>query len=400
MFLQLEAIEEVARMESTWSARLRKKIHHAERYLDRGRRSLRRGLGLTKPALIQPYLGFGTADRLWFRGRVIEDRNEVAHLNSQSLLTNLRYTYKRYATREIPGAKIGWRIGSQSGELITDDEGYFDLTIAPGADFDESGPWQNVDLTLLDAGQADAPPLEARCRIRTPRPDAQFGVISDIDDTIVKTGAFNFMKHWRTVVSHSAAGRQVLPGTSALYSALAAGAAGPETNPVVYVSSSPWNLADLFERFMALNDIPLGPMLLKDFGLDETKWFTGGHSGHKGKMIDRVMKTWPALNFILIGDSGQRDAHIYADAIETHPGRVMAVFIRDVAHVNEDQIARLKTVAGRHSIPVAVTDDLSAASEICAQNGWIGGQEKEEVEAEIEAMDNHPEAWLHRHADS
>ncbi|MCP1199217.1 App1 family protein [Notoacmeibacter sp. MSK16QG-6] len=378
-------------MALSWSARLRKKIHYAERHLDSGRRSIRRRLGLNKPALIQPYLGFGTADRLWFRGRVIEDRNEVAHLNSHSLLTNLRYTYKRYATREIPGAKVAWRIGSQSGELVTDDEGYFDLTIAPGNDFDESGPWQNVDLTLVDVGEADAPPLEARCRIRTPRPDARFGVISDIDDTIVKTGAFNFLKHWRTVVSHSAAGRQVLPGTSKLYSALAAGAVGPETNPVVYVSSSPWNLADLFERFMALNDIPLGPMMLKDFGLDETKWFTGGHTGHKGKMIDRVMKTWPNLNFILIGDSGQRDADIYADAIETHPGRVMAVFIRDVAHVNEEQIARLRKVADSHSIPVAVTDDLSAASEICVERGWIDRQEKAEVEAEIAAEEAKPE---------
>ena len=386
-------------MASNWSAWLRRKIHYAEGRLDNRRRSLRRRLGLSKPAIIQPYLGFGTSERLWFRGRVLEDRGEVEHLNSHSLLTNLRYTYKRYASREIPGATVGWELGSQSGELITDDEGYFDLTIAPGADFDEDGPWQNIDIKLLDAGKAEAPPLEARCRVRTPRPEALFGVISDIDDTIVKTGAFNFLKHWRTVVSHSAAGRQVLPGTSALYTALAEGPSGPETNPIVYVSSSPWNLADLFERFMALNDIPLGPMMLKDFGLDETKWFTGGHTGHKGKMIDRVMKTWPNLNFILIGDSGQRDADIYADAIERHPGRVMAVFIRDVAHVNEDQIKRLKEVAAANDIPTAVTDDLSAASEICVEHGWIDEAEKEDVREEIAEIQDNDDAWIHRHAD-
>ncbi|RLQ89062.1 App1 family protein [Notoacmeibacter ruber] len=386
-------------MGSNWSAWLRRKIHYAEGHLDKHRRSLRRRLGLVKPAIIQPYIGFGTSERLWFRGRVIENRGEIEHLNSHSLLTNLRYTYKRYSSREIPGARIAWTLGSQSGEMVTDDEGYFDVTIAPGEDFDEIGPWQNVDVSLVNAGDAEAPPLEARCRIRTPRPEAQFGIISDIDDTIVKTGAFNFLKHWRTVVSHSAAGRQVLPGTSALYTALAEGSAGPETNPVVYVSSSPWNLADLFERFMALNNIPLGPMLLKDFGLDETKWFTGGHSGHKGKMIERVMTTWPDLNFILIGDSGQRDADIYADVIEKHEGRVMAVFIRDVAHVNDQHIERLKKVAEAAGIPVAVTDDLSAASEICTRQGWIDEGENRQVQVEIEEIEKNDEAWLHRHVD-
>ncbi len=386
-------------MESDWATWLRRKIFYAKGHLGDFRRSLRRRLGLNKPAMIQPYIGFGTTEYVWFRGRVIENRGEVEHLNSRSLLTNLRYTYKRYASREIPDARVAWQLGEIGGELVTDEEGFFDLTIAPGPGFDGSGPWEMVDVTLLHAGEAEAPPLEARCRIRTPSPQARFGVISDIDDTIVKTGAFNFLKHWRTVVAHSAAGRQVLPGTSALYSALAEGPAGPETNPVVYISSSPWNLADLFERFMALNDVPLGPMFLKDFGLDETKWFTGGHTGHKGEMIDRVMEMWPELNFILIGDSGQRDAEIYAAVIERHPGRVMAVFIRDVAHVNDAPIERLHELAAAHGIPTTVTDDLSTASEICLRHGWIEAAENLDVQEQVEAVEDDDEAWIHRHVE-
>lgn len=377
-------------MSSNRSAWLRRKIHRAERSFDRFRRSLRRRLGINKPAIIQAYMGFGTVDRFWFRGRVIEERGEVEHLTSDSLLTNLRYTYKRYASREIPGAKVEWRAGDQTGELTTGQEGYFDLTISLDDAFAANSPWHDVDLRLLDAGEENTTPLEARCRIRMPGPEARFGVISDIDDTIVKTGAFNFLKHWRTVIAHSASGRKVLPGTSALYKGLAEGTAGPETNPIVYVSSSPWNLADLFERFMTLNGIPPGPMLLKDFGLDEDKWFTGGHSGHKAKMIERVMTLWPHLNFILIGDSGQRDAEIYADAIEKHPGRVMAVFIRDVAYINHGDIARLKATAEAHGVPVASSDDLSAASDICEREGWIDRAEEEEVKEEVIAEEGGP----------
>jgi phosphatidate phosphatase APP1 len=38
------------------------------------------------------------------------------------------------------------------------------------------------------------------------------------------------------------------------------------------------------------------------------------------------------LKFILIGDSGQHDAQLYAQLSESHPDRVLAVYIRDVTN--------------------------------------------------------------------
>ena len=47
--------------------------------------------------------------------------------------------------------------------------------------------------------------------------------------------------------------------------------------------------------------------------------------------IETILAFYPQLRFLLIGDNGQRDVEIYARAVRDFPGRVAAVFIRDVA---------------------------------------------------------------------
>lgn len=343
--------------------------HRAENLWDRARFHAKRTAGLLGTPILLAYRGFQTPEGLWLRGRVIEDQGVISAAHSESIGTNIWLTLKRYETDEVRGARVAYSTGSVSGEVTTDEEGYFDLTIAH-PDLNEAAPWFPVELILTEAPHYQMRPLGAKAEIRVVSPKAEFGLISDIDDTIVKTGATNFLKHWRTVAANSAQSRTAFPGVTHLYRALAEGEAGPETNPVFYVSSSPWNLFDLFERFMVLHDIPLGPMLLKDFGLDATKWLTGGHDDHKLKMIERIMSAHPQLPFILIGDSGQRDAVIYAEVARRYPRRILAVYLRDVtdghlAEEADEAIAGLK----RAGIAVTVAPTLETAAAHAAQAG-------------------------------
>ncbi|MEX6508201.1 phosphatase domain-containing protein [Jiella sp. M17.18] len=247
-----------------------------------------------------------------------------------------------------------------------------------------AAPWLEVDLSLDAAPGYRLQPLVAKAQARVVSPLARFGIISDIDDTIIQTGATNFLKHWRTVVANSAQSRTAFPGVSAFYRGLAAGAGGPETNPVFYVSSSPWNLFDLFERFMVLHDIPLGPILLKDFGLDETKWLTGGHEEYKLARIERVMAAFPQLPFVMIGDSGQRDAVIYEVAERRHPGRVLAVHIRDVTGglLAAEAEAALAALAER-GIPVTLAETLAPGAAQALAAGLIDAAAYEAVLAAL-----------------
>ncbi|MEL6750860.1 MAG: phosphatase domain-containing protein, partial [Pseudomonadota bacterium] len=324
-------------------------------------------LGRADTPLIQPFRGFGTRDELWVRARVLEDEGVISAVHSDSLWTNIKHTYKRYETDEIADARVRWTYGSQSGEETTDAEGYVDFTIQPGADFDGDAARQEVMLQLVHVPGHDIEPLTSRVHVRTPDTNAaDFGIISDIDDTIVYTGATNFAKHWRTVVANSAESRQGYDHLPELYRALT----DEERNPIFFVSSSPWNLFDLFERYMVLNDIPLGPMLLKDFGLDDDKWLTGGHDGHKTKNIERVLSTYPQLPFLLVGDSGQRDLAIYSKVVRDHPGRIKAVVIHDVttAPNSAEAEAQLKTIRDGGALAIH-TGDYGEAWDRLAEHG-------------------------------
>ena len=359
--------------------------HRIEGVWDRLHLGARRSLGLIGPALMVPYRKFGTPERLRIGGRVIEDKGVISAPRSNSTRENIRLTLKRYASNEIPGARVAFAVGGEAGEVVTDEEGFFEVEIKPAVPV--SPPpgevWVGVKLTLAEAPHVTEKPLTAMADVLVPGPRARFGVISDIDDTIVKTGATNFLKHCRTVVANSAEDRVVFRGLAPFYRALRDGAGG-EGNPIFYVSSSPWNLYDLFERFLVLHDIPLGPILLKDLGLDASKWLTGGHDWHKLEQIETVLSTYPQMPFILVGDSGQRDAEIYAAAASRHPGRIAAIYIRDVTPAERDKAAGaiLAGLTGQ-GIRSAYGIDLMEAAEDAASAGWIAPGALAEIRAAI-----------------
>ena len=138
------------------------------------------------------------------------------------------------------------------------------------------------------------------------------------------------------------------------------GFGGEEFNPLFYVSSSPWNLYDLLTDFFEINEIPEGPVILKDYGFTHKKIFTESHLIHKPKAIRNILNTYPKLPFILIGDSGQHDPEIYAGIAKEFPGRIKAIYIRDVTAGERDtEVAAIARDAGTEMLPVP--DTLTAA---------------------------------------
>jgi phosphatidate phosphatase APP1 len=278
------------------------------------------------PIYAVPFRGYGSRERLSLRGRVIEREHAPAGTTRNKLQT-LRAMVRRYESDEIPHASLLASFGDRRWTLETDDEGYFELVI----DAPESvhSPWTEIPIELcapLVPGQ-DNPPV--RGLVRVPGPNVRRGIVSDIDDTVVKTGATNIARHVRTVLLSDSHRRQPFDGVAALYRALEDGE-GAEENPIFYVSSSPWNLYDVLEGFLAHHGIPLGPILLKDFGLDHEKFFKESHLAYKVDRIASIFDTYPDLPFLLIGDTGQKDAWVFEKIAERYPERVLAIYLRDV----------------------------------------------------------------------
>ena len=304
-------------------------------------------MGSDRPVYVQPYRWYGTPDRLTLRGRVLRDNGLSAALDDDSLWDNLLNSYRRFSSDELPFAKVRVRFGEQVVAVEANEEGYFSAEIpttsplAPG--------WHSAEIILPDESitMADCLVVDE---------SAEFGIISDVDDTILLTHATNLLKVARLTFLGNARTRLPFAGVATFYKALQRG-----RNPIFYVSSSPWNLYDLLSDFMLEQGIPSGPLNLRDIGIDQNKFITTGHGSHKTETIRAIMDSYPFLSFVLIGDSGQHDPEIYREIAALYPDRVRAIYIRDVApDARDDEVTAIADgIASADMLLVA--DSVSAA---------------------------------------
>lgn len=293
--------------------------------VDRLEDLLARGEGHDARVRLIAYPGYRNADLLRLRGRVVRWGETLKP--GAGTLERMRAMMAIYRSRELPGIAVRLEAYGQSQEMVSDEEGYFEFSVPlAGLPLPERTAWEQVTLTAPGrAAQAEA----VHAPVMAPGTGGHWGIISDIDDTIVETGATDFVKNWRRVLVDRPSDRLAVPGAASLYRAIAKDHKAP-VRPFFYVSSSPWNLYGFLAEYMELNGLPHGPMFLKDWGLDADKLGMTGHDEHKLAAIETILAFYPGMRFLLIGDNGQHDVEIYAKVVADFGPRVAAVFIRDV----------------------------------------------------------------------
>jgi phosphatidate phosphatase APP1 len=363
-----------------------KAVLKAEEKFDTLTFNLRRKLNLFGPLHIVPYRSYGTPTRLYVKGRVLVDKGIAVSEENDTTWENLLNMYKRFNSREIPGARVELCLEDQKHEITTDVEGYFVMNLAPEKPLELGDIWHTIDITLTESPVEFEGPVKAQAHVLVPPPDAEYGIISDIDDTIVRTGATNLLQTGRNVLLNNAHSRIPFHGVASFYKSLQLGRNGKRNNPFFYVSSSPWNTYDLLFHFLELNDIPQGPLLLRDFGLDENKLGASDHMSHKYKEIENILITYPELNFILIGDSGQQDAEIYAEVVRNHPGRILAIYIRDIniAKHATKVVTIFDAFKDDKEVEMVLVKETLEAAEHAAKLGYIFTEELPEIAKETE----------------
>lgn len=274
-----------------------------------------------------PFTGYASDSRLIIRGRVIRARKTADVEVHTSSWRNFAALVRLMNSAEVPGAMVCAHFRTQDHNVVTDREGYFTFDIALDRALERS---VEIDLQLIAPSASDGRPIVAQAAVCVVPASARFGVISDIDDTIVWTHVGNRRRMLWTLARSNAATRKPLDGVAALYRALHDGVAGDESNPIFYVSSGPWNLYPLLIDFLRINGVPRGPVFLKDWGRHSLyEWRE--HGMHKLASIHEIITVFPQLPFILIGDSGEQDPEIYLDVVRKSPGRIASIYIRSVS---------------------------------------------------------------------
>ncbi len=346
---------------------LRRAAWALERRLDELRRRLQaRG---NRPLRLVPYRGYGGDGLLFVQGRVVEDRRVGRARAGDSAWDNFKASYKRLFTREVPRILVRARLGRAVAETRTDAEGYFRFLLDGGA---ACGPrWRQVHLSLPGVEGRVA----ARADVLVAPAAARFGIISDIDDTILPSGATRWLQAARLMLFGNAHTRVPFPGVAAFYRALQRGPGGDGENPVFYLSGSPWNLYDLLEQCLDTHGLPKGPIMLRDYGPVRGHLLDAHHREHKLARMEHLLRVCPGLPFVLIGDSSLEDPEIYRELALAFPGRVRAIYIRDVGSVaRARRVREIARELARAGVSLRLIADTAEAAAHAAAVGLIGAR--------------------------
>jgi phosphatidate phosphatase APP1 len=324
---------------------------------------------------IVPYQGFGDGRTFRLRGRVLLEAHRSGGAAAagplDSAWRNARNMYRRFGSGEVRGALVRGELAGEEFFTTTDEQGGFQLELAPRTPPPARDLWHPVTLTVTRPGAVTDPSPPAVGYVLSPPSSARFVVVSDLDDTVVRTNVTSPLSMARTVLLKNARTRVPFPGVAPFYQALQDGAGEREGNPIFYVSSSPWNLFDHLIEFLSHHGVPHGPLLLRAWGLRRSA--RRGSRQHKLAAIELLLGRYPDLPFVLVGDSGQKDPEIYAELVRRHPRRIRAIYIRSV-HPDPRRLQAIHALAEEvlaAGSTLVLAEDTMAAARHAAEQGWI-----------------------------
>jgi phosphatidate phosphatase APP1 len=288
---------------------------------------------LSNAPAVKVYHAYGHARKVHVFGHVLALNPFPRKKYRRNIWTNTFALLRSFMVRPIPFAfvRLNWK-----GQWIysqAEADGFFKFDLEPNEAL--ATGWKEVIVEYLGNLKAGDPVAKGTGLIYLP-PANRFGCISDIDDTFLISHSSHLLKRIYVLLTRNAHSRKPFEGVVRHYQLLAeAGSTPDKPNPFFYVSSSEWNLYDFIVEFARKNEMPAGIYLLNQLKRFKQLLQTG-QGKHSGKFtrIIRILEAFPNMQFILMGDSSQRDPYIYASIVEHFPKQVYAVYIRDVYKKN------------------------------------------------------------------
>lgn len=289
-----------------------------ERWIDSRVAGIARRLGWRERVI--NYTGYGNLGMVRVLARVVlaPGRSPMDLLPEDSLA---RRGWRNFVILPSVRARGTMTIGDQVIPVVADPGGYIDVSVVahgltPG--------WNTVTIRTTSSDPTD-------CDVMVIGDDATFGIVSDIDDTIISTSLPRpLIAAWNSLILAENA-RTPVPGMAAMYTELLSRHPG---SPVVYVSTGAWNTQAFLHRFLKRHGFPDGPLLLTDWGPTNTGWFRSGRA-HKAQSLRHLASDFPHVRWLLIGDDGQHDPTVYGQFALEHPDVVRGIVIRELNPVEQ-----------------------------------------------------------------
>jgi len=353
------------------------------------------------PIRVLPFFGYRSSKRLCISARALRAGQNDFSIGGRwrALCTMLA----QFASHEIAGLYVSLRLNSPNGasrefSAASDKEGFvhFDVELDDWQ-LPAGARWERATFTWSYDGVDSC----AEAHLLAPDAAANLGVISDIDDTIIETGITGnvraLMRNWKRVLMQMPEERIAVPGVVGFYNALGGNSAldegsadlesspgEPTDRPFFYVSSSPWNLYSYLVAYKKSRKLPLGPIAMRDWGLNSETFGSSSHGTHKHNAIGHILDLYPEIQFVLIGDDTQGDLIAFGQIVKDYPGRIATVFVRTIDGALSEVELTAKSMIENANVPLWRGPDFAAAKAFLFETGLASHHDATQVVEGIE----------------
>jgi phosphatidate phosphatase APP1 len=333
------------------------------------RRLVKRALRYVNFPFLLTYRGYGHAGRICIQGHVFRGMALQRPTRRKRTLRQLITLIKMFTVRTVPQARVGlqFRPGGQMWVVTTDDAGFFQFELTPPQ---QAPGWHRARITLLEHEYQPEREISVSAEYYQSGP-APYGVISDIDDTLLVSHIGKFWRNAYLLLTRSSTGRKPFQGAVKLYCALTEDQAPPR--PLFYVSSSEWNLYEFLLRFMQHHGLPKGVLQLRDIKDHWRDFFRPEQRNHRHKLekMRHLLQFFPQLSFLLLGDNSQHDPALYRELAEEFPQQVKAVYIRQVRRRRRAYAEQHLEAIRQKGIPAQLFQHSAQVHQHVKDQGWV-----------------------------
>ncbi len=359
-------------------------VASAEDWLTQQRMGRKIGKDSFRGSTITVHRGYAYGDTVKLVAKTTESAR-LPDLEAPALIGAAKANIRRHWSLALAGVVVRAQLADAVAEGVTDRKGFVPLTLtvpdlAPG--------WHEVVVSAEGNDNDIVSPMSVSGRVFKPHPTAPFAVISDLDDTVIRSGLTEGMAAVRRTLLGDPHTRRAIPGVSSWYRGISRKGMVDGVEPAFfYVSTGSWSFYEMLVQFLQLRGFPRGPLFLTDWGPSDRYLHRSG-SLHKKHTIGRLMRAYVDTPFILVGDTGQSDFDAYTEAARHFPGQVALIVLLPVGNEEADKAVANKANEVRVSerIPVHVVKDVEEAATIAFEAGLCDNLTLEEVRTELGAI--------------
>ncbi|CAF1447999.1 unnamed protein product, partial [Didymodactylos carnosus] len=264
------------------------------------------------------FLGMSTSSAAELIAHFVANNEQLLYLNNSFQRDRL----KPFLVGDGFNKLIGITIGNHSLTTTTDSEGEFHAVLTyPNDEVNQLKKDGAISYIAVDDNNRT---LEGVIRLIERH---GLSVISDIDDTIKISEVLDKI---RLIANTFIQPFKPVPGMATLYQQWKK----RHNCTFHYLSAMPDQLFTLTNEFIDKNNFPIGSFHMRHFHWTSKSIFNFVHSqstfNHKLKYL-RYFLSNTMRDFVLIGDSGEKDPEVYGLITREYPERIRAIFIRRIS---------------------------------------------------------------------